>query len=261
MSAPFQLTMFETTAPSSSPIGLTVILPKPCGNCGLNSTIIGSSVGPHYARLNCEWMAQSRNLQIPIRRDRKLRPTNRADSGPSKPIPAFRRGQLAVQRKENVMAINLQVQSSAVDGQPAEPASDPFDLNNLRLDQSFVETAGVKKLLTTVPVRKPNQHDYNRVHPDPAYRANLAVIKLRDERDEVYLLTPSIASALPGEFGMATVFTAINRQGVLFLWPVMLPQPDGRPNEWNRSAAEAAEMAMTRWVRVKANMSLGAYEI
>jgi hypothetical protein len=66
---------------------------------------------------------------------------------------------------------------------------------------------------------------------------------------------------LPGEFAMATVFTAVNRQGVLFLWPVMLPQPDGRMNEWHRSAAEAAEMAMTKWVRIKANTSLGAYEI
>ena len=36
---------------------------------------------------------------------------------------------------------------------PAAP--DPFDLNKLRLDQSFVESAGVKKLLTKVPVRKP----------------------------------------------------------------------------------------------------------
>jgi hypothetical protein len=140
-------------------------------------------------------------------------------------------------------------------------AVDDFDLENLRLPQNFIETAGVKKLLTTVPVRKPNGHDFNRVHPDPAYRANLAVIKLRDERDEVYLLTPAILSALPGEFAMATVFTAINRQGVTFLWPVLLPQPDGRVNEWHRSAAEAAEMAMQRWVRVKANTSLGAYEI
>jgi hypothetical protein len=42
---------------------------------------------------------------------------------------------------------------------------------------------------------------------------------------------------------------------------VMLPDPQGRPNEWRRSAAEAAEKAMGSWVRVKANMSLGAYEI
>jgi hypothetical protein len=138
---------------------------------------------------------------------------------------------------------------------------DDFELEALRLPQSFIETAGVKKLLTTVPVRKPNQHDFNRVHPDQAYRANLAVIRLRDERDETFLLTSNIASNLPGEFAMATVFTAVNRQGVLFLWPVMLPQPDGRMNEWHRSAAEAAEMAMTKWVRIKANTSLGAYEI
>ena len=59
----------------------------------------------------------------------------------------------------------------------------------------------------------------------------------------------------------STLFTAINRQGVVFLWPVRLPGPDGKTNEWWRSAREAAELAMTKWVRIKANMSLGAYEM
>ena len=45
---------------------------------------------------------------------------------------------------------------------------DPFNPTNLRLSQSFVETAGVKKLLTTIPVRKPSPQDFVRVHPDPA---------------------------------------------------------------------------------------------
>jgi hypothetical protein len=58
-----------------------------------------------------------------------------------------------------------------------------------------------------------------------------------------------------------TIFTAINRQGVVFLWPVTIPPPDSRTNEWWRSAREAAELAMTRWIRIRANMSLGAYEI
>ena len=35
------------------------------------------------------------------------------------------------------------------------PLHDPFDPENLRLDQSFTENTGVKKLLITVPVRKP----------------------------------------------------------------------------------------------------------
>jgi hypothetical protein len=57
------------------------------------------------------------------------------------------------------------------------------------------------------------------------------------------------------------LYTAINRQSVVFLWPVRLPASDGKVLEWHRSAQEAAETAMRRWVRVKANMSLGAYEI
>jgi hypothetical protein len=143
---------------------------------------------------------------------------------------------------------------------PSSLPVDEFAIENLRLPQNFIETAGVRKLLTTVHVRRPHPHDFNRVHPDPEFRANLAIIKMRDERDEIYLLTPAMAAALPGEFVMATVFTAINRQGNVFLWPVPLPAPDGRVNLWHRSAADAAEMMMTRWIRIKANMSNGAYD-
>lgn len=142
----------------------------------------------------------------------------------------------------------------------AVEVADPYDLSNLRLDQSFVESAGVKRLLTSVPVRKPNPQDFIRAHPSPEYRAALAIIELRDDR-ETYLVVPSVARDLPGEFVMANVYTAINRQGVVQLWPVRLPAVDGRVLEWHRSAAEAAELAMQKWVRVKANMSLGAYEI
>jgi len=46
----------------------------------------------------------------------------------------------------------------------------------LRLDQSFADTVGVKKLLTTVPVRKPNRQDFVRVHPDPAFRLTPACL-------------------------------------------------------------------------------------
>ena len=144
-------------------------------------------------------------------------------------------------------------------GQNEKP--DPFDPASLRLDQSFADTVGVKKLLTTVPVRKPNRQDFVRVHPDPTYRLSpAAIIELKEDR-EVYLVTPEMVQNIPGEFVTATLFTTINRQGVMHLWPVKLPGPDGKHNEWHRSAAEAAELAMQRWVRVTANMSLGAYEV
>jgi len=139
-------------------------------------------------------------------------------------------------------------------------APDPFDLSNLRLSQSFTETAGVKKLLTTVPVRKPSPQDFVRVHPDPQMRGNFPLVELKDEREEYVIAGPLVAE-LVGEFISKTLYTAISRQGVVSLWPVRLPDPDGREMEWHRSAREAAEMAMSRWVRIKSNRALGAYEI
>jgi hypothetical protein len=143
----------------------------------------------------------------------------------------------------------------------SDNAPNPFDPTSLRLDQSFTDTVGVKKLLTTVPVRKPNRQDFVRVHPDPNYRLTpIAIIEVKEER-EVYLIRPEMVQAIPGEFSQVTLFTTINRQGVLHLWPVKMLLPDGRQLEWHRSAAEAAERAMKKWVRVTSSMSLDAYEI
>jgi hypothetical protein len=143
---------------------------------------------------------------------------------------------------------------------PTDPAPDPFDLVSLRLNPSFIETAGVKKLLTTVPARRPGKQDFVRVHPSPDYRENFAMIDLKDDRED-YLVRPEILPDLVGEVVYKTIFTVINRQGVVFLWPIRLPAPDDRKSDWPRSEREAAEKAMDQWIRVKANMSLGAYEI
>jgi hypothetical protein len=114
--------------------------------------------------------------------------------------------------------------------------SNPFDPAALRLDQSYADSVGVKKLLTTVPVRKPNRQDFVRVHPDPTYRLTpAAIIEVKEDR-EIYLVKPNMAQELPGEFTVATLHTAINRQGVPFLWPVKLPGPDGKHNEWHRKS-------------------------
>jgi hypothetical protein len=139
-------------------------------------------------------------------------------------------------------------------------APDPFDPANLRLDQSFLESCGVKKLLMTVPVTKPSKQEYIRVNSNPEFRQLVGLIDLKEER-EVYLVPQTLAHELVGEFQPYMLFTIINRQGVTKLWPVRVPDADGRAQEWHRSAAEAAQLGMSKWVRVTANMSLGAYEV
>jgi hypothetical protein len=150
--------------------------------------------------------------------------------------------------------------STAATIEPVVDNADPFaNLAELRLSQSFIESAGAKKLLTTVTVRKPNKQDWVRTHPEPDYRMEFAFIELKDDR-ELYLIHPSVAVEVANETFSATLYTAISRQRVLFLWPVRLPPPDGRELDWHRSAREAAELAMSKWIRLTSNMALGAYD-
>jgi hypothetical protein len=149
---------------------------------------------------------------------------------------------------------------------PSDPETarnyDPFDLSRLRLSQDFLAAAGVKKALTTIPVRKPSKEWFVRTHPGADYRITTAVIELKED-GEIYLVDPTLWGKLASEstFGPRALLLTMNRQGVPFLWPIRLPGSDGRIDDWNRSALEAAQMAADQWVRVQSNRSLGAYEV
>jgi hypothetical protein len=147
-------------------------------------------------------------------------------------------------------------------GETTAPAGapDPFDPAALRLGQDFAATVGVKKLLTRVPVGRPGRQVFFRVHPDPDWHFPTMILELKEER-EVYLVVPDMYTELLGEIVPVILYPTINRQGVISLWPCKLPGPDGKTNPWHQSALEAAEHATRRWVRIAANMTLGAYEI
>jgi len=136
---------------------------------------------------------------------------------------------------------------------------DPFDAEALRLPPSFVETAGLKKLLSTVPVRKPHDQEFIRVHPDPAYRGNYACIKLKED-GEFYILKPEIAREISEETISVIIYTCVTKTGLVFLWPIKIPVEGAQGQLWHSSAHECAEEAMHDWRRIKTNRGLGAYE-
>jgi hypothetical protein len=137
---------------------------------------------------------------------------------------------------------------------------DRFNPENLKLSQDFGATQGAKKLITRIPVNRPNRDSWVRTYRDPGYRLDTAVLELKEE-NEIYLVAPELHEELGGEIRAVTLYTTISRQGILSLWPVTLPGSDGQWNPWHRSAADAAERAKTEWVRLVANKSLGAYDI
>jgi hypothetical protein len=86
-----------------------------------------------------------------------------------------------------------------------------------------------------------------------------------DDKDErqTFLVAPSMWGALAGEGRPATLFSAITRQGVSLIWPLLLPADGGggATSAWYESAREAVEAAKKAWIRMRADMSLGAYRL
>ena len=138
--------------------------------------------------------------------------------------------------------------------------ANPFGLANMRLTQDFTSTIGVKKRITTIPVRKPTRQEFVRVHPDPAYQLDTAVVELKAEH-ETYVVSPNLWPEVSGELIPKRLVLTMTRQNVLILWPIRLPGEDGRIDTWNQSAMIAADRASQCWVRVASDRHLGAYEL
>jgi hypothetical protein len=140
-----------------------------------------------------------------------------------------------------------------------EEPSNPFTVENLRLDQSF-EAGATRKLLTSVPVDKPNKQRFIRTHPAEDYRMIAGLIILKEE-GEHYVCAPAVVASLPEEVRQVTLYTVCDRQNNISLWPIPQPDVEGRDLDWWRTARIAAEHAMRKWIRVVANKAVGGYEI
>lgn len=150
--------------------------------------------------------------------------------------------------------------SASATPEPRSSGTIGLDLEKLRLSQDFAADLGVKKVITTVPVRKPPRQSFVRVRAGEEWRFETLLLEAQDER-ESYLVDPSLRTTLMSELVPKVLVTGIDRQGVVFMWPIRLPGPDDRLDSWNRSAREAAELAQSKWVSVRSNMTLAAYEV
>jgi len=152
----------------------------------------------------------------------------------------------------------LEIANQPSSNETAPAADDPFDPKRLRIAPDYTTTTGVKKVLRTVPVRKPHRQEFVCVHPE--WRLDTAVLDLK-EQHETYLVDPGVREELAADITLKTLYVAINTQDIVFIWPVRLPAEDGRLDEWNRSAHGAAHEAVKGWIKVAANMALGAYDL
>lgn len=135
-----------------------------------------------------------------------------------------------------------------------------IDFNAIR-SRDFADPADVTSLVTRVPVRRPSGHTFIRVHPGQDYRFPVDLIELPDEEETYLIYSNDVAAALDEVRKPCMLYTAITRQGTVFLWPVKLPRGTKKLVAWHTSATEAAEKAIKEWVRINADMDLAAYKV
>src|SRR5262249_51460765 len=112
-------------------------------------------------------------------------------------------GTRTTRKAESMSKLREQVEKVQLngDGHTPEPASDPYDAASLRLTDDSLTNAAFKKLLTTVPTRKPDKAWWIRVHPGEDYQQNLGFIERKEEkRDEIlYLVHGNFQTSLSEE--------------------------------------------------------------
>jgi len=125
---------------------------------------------------------------------------------------------------------------------------DDWDLNKLRFAQNFDQMVGAKPVIATVECRPPYPQEWIKIHASPEWQLPTAILPLKDDREN-YLVAPGLWVNLWEEIRPVNIFTAINRQGEIFLWPVRLPKSDGRTDRFMETDATAAQSAMRAWTR------------
>src|SRR6476661_5938222 len=89
------------------------------------------------------------------------------------------------------------------------------DLEALRLSPEAAAVAGASEILSHVPIRKPNRHEFFRTQPNAETMWLSTGVFVDREEKEVFFVTPSMREALVGEIKPVLLVTTITRQSVL----------------------------------------------
>ena len=79
----------------------------------------------------------------------------------------------------------------------------------------------------------------------------------RQDYKDFCFVVPAMAAPMEGETYKAALVLCVNSHGVPFFWPVRALDED-RANAWTESAHTAVKLAVTKWVKIRANQKPGA---
>jgi hypothetical protein len=135
------------------------------------------------------------------------------------------------------------------------------DIGKLRLSYGDC-VVGTREVVSKIPVRKPARHEFVRTHASDDMSLITYVFEDKDTR-EIYFVPPEMTWSMfaLGELLTVKLIPAVTKQGVALLIPAKLPNEGTAATGWHETMLVAIERAKKSWIRVSADMALGAYRV
>jgi hypothetical protein len=152
--------------------------------------------------------------------------------------------------------------SQVVEGKEAgngDEGPNPFSPEALWMGEEDAD-ADVEEVLVSIPVRRPQKHEFVRVHPE--FVLETLLLEDKEEQDGgYYLVHRRLRRVLEDHARLVRIFLATTTKGVVFFWPIPMAGPDGRRNSWHVSAEAGARKAMTRWTQLISDKARSGYKL
>lgn len=115
----------------------------------------------------------------------------------------------------------------------------------------------LKRELVTVPVRRPGDQVFFRIHPTE--EAPVYLVHWKDD-NEMYLVNQKIAPVLAEQPKLYILYLGMMLNGNVFLYPIQQKGPEETKwNSWHQSSYAIVQMAKKKWVRAVAERAINGY--
>jgi hypothetical protein len=138
--------------------------------------------------------------------------------------------------------------------------SPELDLKKFCIDQDFAAHVQARKKAVSVPVQRPDRQHWIFIHPDRAWRMTVGVLDDKANR-RTYVVEPMIVPEVADDLIPKLLVAYATRQGTACLWPIRMPDEEGRIDTYNESALVIVEQYAGQWIRVMSNQSDRCYDV
>jgi hypothetical protein len=153
------------------------------------------------------------------------------------------------------------VNGSAANSSAANAAYSPaLDAEKYRIDQDFAAHMQARKTTVAVSVQKPDRQHWIYIHPDRSWRMAVGVLEDKANR-RTYVVEPRIVPEVTEDLVPKLLVAYVTRQGTPYLWPIRMPDEDGRLDSYSESALVIIEQYAAQWIRVLSNQSDRRYDV